>query len=159
MTNIAPAASQNALALLVHLYANVGGNEHGSTSLTPADADTLGISWDALRAAQDELVSQTLVDVSRPGEGRGSVSVTARGCKVVRSKLEFGRAVTELRAKSESLPPAMREEADAIIQEVETQLRQHPHNKPVLKLLLGGLTESFGSHIPEIATLLSQIGL
>ena len=71
---------------------------------------------------------------------------------------EVAKALGELRSKAGSLPPAMRQDFDEIIGEVERHLHQPTHNKPVLRLLMGGIAELFGSHVPEITTLLSMIG-
>lgn len=74
------------------------------------------------------------------------------------SPTEVAKALGELRSKADSLPPAMRQDFDEIISEVERHLHQPTHNEPVLRLLMGGIAEMFGSHVPEITTLLSLIG-
>jgi hypothetical protein len=75
-----------------------------------------------------------------------------------RTHTEVAKALGELRSKADSLPPAMRKDFDEIIGEVERHLHRPTHNEPVLRLLMGGIAEMFGSHIPEITTLLSLIG-
>ncbi len=75
-----------------------------------------------------------------------------------RTPTEVAKALGELRSKADSLPPAMRKDFDEIIGEVERHLHEPKHNEPVLKLLMGGIAEMFGSHVPEITTLLSLIG-
>jgi hypothetical protein len=71
---------------------------------------------------------------------------------------EVTKALGELRSKADSLPPAMRKDFDEIICEVERHLHQPTHNEPVLRLLMGGIAELFGSHVPELTTLLSMVG-
>ncbi len=75
-----------------------------------------------------------------------------------RNPTEVATALGELRSKGDSLPPEMRKDFDEIISEVERHLHQPTHNEPVLRLLMGGIAEMFGSHVPEITTLLSLIG-
>jgi len=86
------------------------------------------------------------------------VERTTNGAGPVGGRPEVTQAVGQLRSKADSLPPEMRKEFDEIIGEVERHLHQPTHNESVLKLLMGGLAEMFGSHIPEITTLLSMIG-
>ena len=113
---------------------------------------------DDLRSAVDELVRMKAIQNKAPLEDGWIVGLTPSGVEIARSHTEVVKALGELRSKADSLPPAMRKEFDEIISEVERHLRQPTHNEPVLKLLMGGVAEMFGSHIPEITTLLSLIG-
>ena len=147
--------STTAATLLMHVYENVGESDF---ELRDDIARNWGMQSDDLKKALDELIKSKAIQKKAPLDDGWIVGLTAAGLESARSHIEFARALGQLRSKADSLSPAMRKDFDEIISEVERHLRQQAHNEPVLKLLVGGIADMFGSHIPEITTLLSLVG-
>ena len=159
MSETSKLLGHNAFALLQHIHDKVDGHADNSAPLTRADSDALGISWEQLAAAKDELLKNSLVLASSSVDAEWAVRLTLDGVAAARRHGEVGKALDQLRVKADSLPPQMRDEFESIVAEVEAKLRQQPHNRAVLKVLIAGLAEMLETHVPEITTLLRQIGL
>lgn len=151
--------SQSAFVLLQSLFERQGEGQAEASIFTQSDADSLELSWEELQAASQELVGSGFASISPPDEGQLRLQLTEEGTEAARRHSEVGEAINRLRTKAVSLPPEMRREFETIVADVERKLRQQPENKAALSVLAASLAELFETHVPEITTLLSQIGL